>query len=437
MSLVLDMLRKNKEYIKSHEDDQIPIFSAHTNFQIYDYMTCERAEITGINGPQKYLNMGLGPGSSSIIAKSGVGKTSLAIKLGINIVKPYENSTIYMRDAEHTYTDSRAISLSGVTMEYLHSKMDYVRYGIDHDFIYNDIVHICQTKEALRNQLMIDTGMIDFQGKSIKIFPPDVYILDSLPSLRLADDDSISNVKTGTKAMMAAENMKDENVNKRIEGMQAAGSTKLLLNKLGDLLFKYNIRLLLINHIVKPTAMNTNSMYIQKQMQYLNQDESLPGGVAYLYQCINIAKLTPGSRIVDNEFGSMIDGAKNKIMFVKNKSNISGVPIELIYEQRTGYNSLLSSFNYIYNRQYGIEGNPRSFNFVDSNISFTKRTFWETLVKDFKNYGINSKLLKALLYTSNRCLYYDLVVGQPDPNPKYWGGSSGSKIDSKLGVTSK
>lgn len=436
MSLVLNALRNNNsDYKKHREDDARPSFSAMTDFPIYDMMNGEIAKIVTPSGDlASYLNAGMICGIHSFIGKTQSGKTSLTIKLAGNIVQKYPNSVLYYRDAEHTTETSRIYSLTGWTAQTFEEKMDYVRYGIDHDFIYNDIRKICQVKESLKDQIMIDTGKVDSRGKPIKIYPPDVYLVDSLPSLNPVDDD----IKTGDKVDNVFD-VSTEKVNKNIEGMRCAGSNKLLLVKVLDLIYKYNIRFVLINHIAVNSEVGvSNPRYIQKQMQFLKQNEKLPGGVAYLHQCTNITRTDFMSRLDDDEFGPMIYGTRNKLTFIKNKNNISGVPVELIFDQRTGYNSLLSSFNYLLNRGYGLEGSPRSmFLKACPSITFTKRTLWEKLCKDVQDNPNNPQLVKALHVTAQRCLYYDFVLGRPDPNPNNWTNGSPYRITPSVGVTSK
>lgn len=434
-SLVLGSLRAHNSDFKNHRAENLPLFPAETGFIPYDMMNAERAALVQSDGGlMRFVNAGMVPGVHSFIGKTQSGKTSLAIKLTGGIVEKYPNSVFYFRDAEKTTSDSRIYSLTGWDIETFNNKLDYVRYGITHDWVYNDIRNICQAKESLKDQIMIDTGRVDAQGKPIKIYPPDVYLIDSLPSLNPVDDD----IKTGSRVNDVFE-VGEEKVNKNIEGMRIAGSNKLLIVKLLDYLYKYNIRLVLINHITVNTGqLGENPKYIQKQMQYLKQNEKLPGGVSYLYQCTNITRTDFSSRLDDGEFGPMIEGTRNKMTMIKNKSNKSGVPVELIFDQNTGYNGLLSAFNYIYNRGYGFEGNPRSMYLkACPSVTFTKKTLWEKLIDDVRKNPSNPQFVKALLGTAKRCMHYDFVECRPDPNPDNWLMGSPSRISYKDGVTSR
>jgi len=433
-SLVLNALRKNNTDFKHREENSVMQIPAITDFPVFDMMSGYIEKSFGPNGQMiPHLFGGIQPGVMAFIGKSGSGKTSLATKLGANIVARYPNSTLYFRDAEHSTTTARFMDLTGWTPEMVDSMMDYVNIGITHDWVLNDIRNICQAKESLKNEIMIDTGMLDSNGKSIKMYPPDIYILDSISSMNPINDDEI---KTGAKVDNVFE-VKDAKVTNNTEGMRMAGSTKLLILKILDLLYKYNIRLICIAHITTNTQPGVNPMYIQKQLQYLKQNEKISSGTAFLYQCNSIVRTDYGSRIEEDELGSKINGAKNKLMFVKNKSNISGVPVELIFDQRTGYNALLSCFNYLMNRGYGIEGSPRSMCLkCCPDITFTKRTLWDKLVEEFKTYQNNSRLVKGLIATAQKCLYWDFVMGRPDPNPNNWMNGSPTAISAKNGVTS-
>jgi hypothetical protein len=435
MSLVLQTLRRETKSYQDRADDALPLFSAETNFPIYDYMNGERTHIVGPSDTSvPYLNIGMIPGVHSAIGKTQSGKTSLFTKLAGNIVSRYPNSVFYFRDAEKTAVENRTLTLTGWSTRMYQDKMDYVRYGIDHDFVYNDIRRICQTKESLKNQLLIDTGFRDRNNVPIKIYPPDVYLLDSLPSMSPINDDE--EIKVGSRTNIFE--IKDVDVNKRIEGLQIAGSNKLLIVKLLDYIYKYNIRFILINHIVRNTDIGKNPRYIQKQMQYLKQDEKIAGGTAYLHLCTNITRTDFGSQLEEGEFGPLVYGTRNTISFVKNKNNISGVPVELIFDQRTGYNALLSGFNYIYNRGYGLIIQNRTMSFkVYPELTFTKKTLWEKLVIDYRENRHNAMLVKALMSTSQRCLYWDFVVGKPDPVVDNWSNNIPVPMAYHAGVTSK
>ena len=183
-SLVLNALRKNNSDFKHREDNSVMQIPALTDFPIFDMMTGYIEKSFDLNGNTiPHLFGGIQPGVVAFIGKSGSGKTSMATKLGANIVQRYPNSTLYFRDAESCSTKSRLLSLTGWTPEMMSQMMDYVNIGITHDWVLNDIRNICQAKESLKNEIMIDTGMKDVDGKPIKMYPPDVYILDSISSL--------------------------------------------------------------------------------------------------------------------------------------------------------------------------------------------------------------------------------------------------------------
>jgi hypothetical protein len=435
MSLVLEALRKNTSTYNKQTDDDLPLLAARTDFTIYDYMNGECSEISGPNDiMQKYVNSGMFPGIHSAIGRTQSGKTSFFTKLCANVVRNYPNSVFYFRDAEKTTTVERTKQLTGFTQQEYDEKVDYKRYHIDHDFVYNDIRRICQMKENLRDSIMIDTGFVDSRNQRIRVFPPDVYLVDSLPSLLTADEDE--EVKTGPRNKNVVD-VKDAVVNKRIEGMQEAGANKMLLTKILDMVYMYNLRVILVNHITSNTQLGQNPRYIQKQLTYLRQNEKLPGGSNYLHNCTTIVRTDFVHRLDDDEFGPMIHGSRNRLTMVKSKSNVSGIPVEIIFDQQTGYNGLLSSFNYILNRRYGLDMAARSMSLkVMPSISFTKKTIWESLLKDARENGYNAQFIKALLYTARRCLFFDFCLKRPDPNPINWTTGVPTSISFSEGIMS-
>jgi archaellum biogenesis ATPase FlaH len=439
MSLVLEALRKNSSMFKNREDDNREQFGAVTHFTIFDYMNAELGKTLGPNGEfESYLSKGLPANISSFIGRSATGKSSLSLRLAAGIIRTYPNSVLYIRDAEKTITKARLINLTGMSMRQLEFQVDYKRFDITHDSVYNEIRRICQWKENERSKIMINSDVTGQDGRPITMFPPDVYLIDSLPYLNPLNDDEIVSEESFKHTRDTGKELSDAVVNRRTEGLQLAGSNKLLISKIADMISRYNIRVILVNHITLNTDLNVNPRYIQKQLFALRQNEKLPGGSSYLYSCSNLTKTEFGSKLEEGEFGSRIFGFRNKITMIKNKTNVSGVPVEVIMDQRTGYNNLLSNFNYIYNRGYGLEGSPRSMSLkACPSISFTKRTLWDTLIKNIQEYPDDPQFVKALTATAQRCLYYDFVLGYPDPVKENWSGGNNVRMSYEDGVKSR
>jgi len=408
MSLLLQSMRSNLKP-KDQMMSNTQLLGFPTGFTIFDSMN---SSIERFADGSSIINGGMFSNFISFVGKSQSGKTSLSVKLGAGICNNYRNATFFFRDVECTTTESRFFSLTGWDIDTFRAKCDYKNVGINHDSIYTEIVQIAQYKENLKEKISINTGLKDVFNNPIMVFPPTVYLVDSLARLNPVNDDLIDDKKE-------VFNVGELKANQRTEGMVGAGSTKQLINKIGDIIVKYNIIVILINHITTEVATGFNKAAIPKQMQYLKQGEKLPGGAAYLYACMNIVRTDFVSRMEDDEFGPMINGSINKITLLKNKNNLSGVPVELVFDQRTGYNKLLSNWLYLYRRGYGFEGNPRSFKIKGSDISFTKKTLWEKAIQDFKeNQG--RKLVIPLNIATQRCLYYDFIINKPDVNPANW-----------------
>lgn len=412
MSLVLQSLREKNDYTKK---EGIPLIGMSTGFDIYDFMNSSIEEY--IDGT-KIINGGLFPNYISFIGKSMSGKTSFAVKLSANVIQKFTNGTFFFRDAEKTTSESRFFNLTGWDLETYKNKCDYRNTEITHDSIFNEIKLICQHKESLKDKLLLNTGLKNRWNQPIMYYPPTVYLVDSLAVLNPVDDDGLGKDKF---------DVKHQDVLQRTEGMVAAGSNKQLLNKLGDYVKNYNIILILINHITTEVATGFNKSAIPKQMTYLKQGEKLPGGASYLYGCFNIIRTDYSNKIEDNEWGSAIYGTINRLTMIKNKNNISGVPVELIFDQNTGYNGFLSNWNYLFNRRYGFDGGTK-FTLKCGSKSFTKKTLWELAVKDLKETG-GKELVAPMIYTARKCLFYDMILHRPDPNPNNWNGTPTRLLD--------
>lgn len=95
------------------------------------------------------------------------------------------------------------------------------------------------------------------------------------------------------------------------------------------------------------------------QINYLKQDESVPGGNKPLYLANNIFKVETGSKLTDDkDLG--INGFYNNIIIVKSRSNRAGQVVECVYNQNTGFDNILSNYNLLKGEKR-IGGAGRSF----------------------------------------------------------------------------
>ena len=115
--------------------------------------------------------------------------------------------------------------------------------------------------------------------------------------------------------------------------------------------------MIFINHInakVQITLVPT-----QAQLNYLGQDETLPGGNACIYLCNTLIKIITSTKLEeDKSYG--IKGFEAKVQLLKSRTAPAGRFVNMIYNQREGFDQDLSMIDYL--KSCGaIGGNGKAF----------------------------------------------------------------------------
>jgi hypothetical protein len=222
----------------------------------------------------------------------------------------------------------------------------------------------------MKDQLTIKTDKLDGRGNPISIMEPTVVILDSLALLvpeKFSEEEELSGSMSQTAV---------------------AKANSQIFQRIVPLLKKANIILIAINHI--NTKIDINPMQRTKaQVNYMKQDETIPGGNKPIYTANNIFKVDPGSKLSDDkDYG--INGFLNKITILKSRSNRAGQELEVVYDQNNGYDNIYTNFHFLKSEKL-LGGAGRGFFLEGANdIKFAQ--------KDFRNKLKASKeLRKAFL----------------------------------------
>ena len=102
-----------------------------------------------------------------------------------------------------------------------------------------------------------------------------------------------------------------------------------------------NIILLVVNHITKKIEIGFNKT--KAEINYLKQDENVPGGKAPLYLSNYLIKLETGSKLKpDKKF--YVKGFEITGKFIKSRSTAAGVTFDSVFDQINGYDNILSNY---------------------------------------------------------------------------------------------
>lgn len=132
------------------------------------------------------------------------------------------------------------------------------------------------------------------------------------------------------------------------------------------------------------------------QINYLKQDETIPGGHTPLYLANNIFRVDPGSKLSEDEkFG--IPGFMNKITIIKSRTNRAGQELDCVYDQNNGFSNEYSNFNFLKDQKL-VGGAGRSFYLQGAeSIKFSQKAFEEKLYESEELQKVYKKLLAQSL----------------------------------------
>lgn len=304
------------------------------------------------------------------IGPSGSGKTTYAIQAAKNIAERYENSNIIHFDFEDATTDERIYQITGWSREMKKEKYTKLNTDISLEAVDQLIRGIRDTKKEDAEDFLVHTGREDPEtGQEITFMAPTIVILDSVATM--ASRDIID--KDGDETKMDATQQAKANTTfiKRIIGSSTLNSA--------------NIMLIMINHINKKIETNAFAK-TPKELNYLKQDETLPGGVAINYMANNMFKINPGQALDpngnDNQKKYGIKGFISTIEIIKSRSNAAGTKFDVILDQRNGFDNALSNLLYLQNKKL-LKGNGRAY-YIETydKTKFTLKTFKEKYKED-------------------------------------------------------
>lgn len=312
----------------------------------------------------------------TVIGKSGSGKTSLAIKMACSIVEPYENGGIFHYDFERATNISRVKTISGWSDETIANKYKNLQRNIYSESIYKIIKSIDKLKNnpETYDEIKIDSGEKDENGDPIYILPPTVILLDSW-------------------ALCIPENIsEEEELSGQMSASTIARTNNSIIKRLAGPLERGNIILIAINHITQKIDINAFAK-TQAAINYLKQDESVPGGSSILYLANNVIRCTTSTKLDEKDTygikGFMVNGE-----FVKSRSNEAGRQFSMIFEQSTGFDNVLTNLANF--KELGLlKGSPRAY-FLEGcpDIKFTLKTFKEKYNENKKLRDEVNKLIK-------------------------------------------
>lgn len=367
-------------------------YSAYkTGFPILDYAMGFNVNVFNKEGKLDYTYPALGITAGSIvtiIGKTHVGKTTLAIQIASNIVRPYPNGTVMHFDLEGGTNLTRISTISRFTPNEMEDgKYILKQTGVSMEEIKVTLSKIYMHKTSNPDIFKHDTGKVDELGNPIMAYEPTCIIIDSVASLTNYINE---NTKDGVKTL--------EEISTQTDRMRLTGEIGRFLLESLQMCKAANIILLLINHVKDKPPMGTPQA---PEIRGLKQNETMPAGKALQYYTNTLIRLTSigAEKYVMEEHG--FNGFGVQASFIKNRSNVDGSTVHLVYDKQAGYDSVRSSV--MYAKDEGVlGGNKNGYYFLDDKD--TKFKFID-IHEEFKNNRSLYKIMyKHIVPILEKCL---------------------------------
>lgn len=389
-------------------------FFHKTGFPLFDYYF---GGLVNVHDESKILvsqspRIGQGAGTfNQVLGGSGVGKTTITVQMAANIIRPFRNSTIHHYDVENRFDISRGANITRLPIDFFEdgpNQKYFLNQGQQSlEDIQAALARIWAEKMKLKDELTINTGLLDEFGKEIQILEPTVFIIDS-----------ISQVISTTFSPDNAKDISDmQDLRSNTAGARDAKTLKGFLKEVCPLIKEANIIVFGINHITGNMSMNAMAGPV-KQQNYLKADEAIPGGRNATYSSFNMVKMTAKTSLADSFTieGDGLDG--HMVMFepIKSSTNQSGnnshgISFNMVFDKRHGFDSLRSLVLYAKDRGI-IEGNKSGYKFKeDPSFKFAMKTIHsekeEKPIWDCVRKYILPELEKQLSHIDPTCVKYD------------------------------
>lgn len=377
-NILIEALRNNDK--TGHLFENNSTFVAYkTGFPALDYKLGFNVNVFDVDGniQETYPALGITTGSIvTIVGKSHVGKTTLAIQIASNIVRPFASGSVIHYDLEGGTNMTRI----GILSKYKANEMDEGKYilrqsGASIEEIKMTIAKLYTEKTSNPDLYKYDTGKLDEFGKQIYAYEPTCIIIDSVAAMSTYINE---NTKDGQKAL--------EEISSQTDKMRLTAEIGRFLTESMQMMKAANIIMFLINHIKTKPPMGTPQA---PELRYLKQDETLPAGKALQYYTNTLIRLTGVGAEKYNPDEHGFDGIGVVAQFIKNRSNSDGTIVPLVFDKVKGYDSVRSSV--MFAKDAGLlGGNKNGYYFVNNKENKFR---FDSIHEEFSN---NRELYKIM-----------------------------------------
>lgn len=367
MSLGIELFKQVRQSKKCNDLSVTTPVAYPSGYMPLDYINGQRVVVYDDNDNivEEYDSVGFVDGTMiTVIADSGLGKTTLVEQIAVNIVKPYENSFIQHEDIEQASHINRIANITGMKPNWIRDH--YLLFQDTHtEAVIDRIMDHAKMKINNRKQFEYDTKLKDIYGNPIKRLVPTVVIIDSLAVMRSESSSFQEDAKSKNKDDI-------DGATNNMAGSRNAKFNSEVFKQILPFVKKANIILFVINHITR--KIQTGFIQGPRDLVGLGDNESLPGGRASIYLANNVLRLkNKGSLKPDKEYG--INGHIIDAAFYKSRTNASNVSCELIFDKSNGFSPVLSMLHFGINNDLVKKSGTKYYVLGYDDVTFTKKNF--------------------------------------------------------------
>lgn len=355
-------------------------FTTRTGFENLDYLN---GQISVLDDGTKQLYTGVSNGRMiMIIAKSGAGKSTMAMQISHNIATRYgDKGLVYLYDFEQDNNIERYRSVTGATNAWCAEHLTIYRDNISTDKLFKALVQVKKFKLEHEKDFLVDNenGIKDETGKVVQVMAPTVFIVDSLAM------------------MMPSDNLENDEMQGSMNATAIAKANTQFFKRVVQVCNKANIIMIFVNHITQQIAMGVTPP--SAVVNYLKQDEAISGGKAAIYITDTLIKITTGAKLEEDKLWG-IKGFEAKVEICKSRHAPAGRSVNMIFDQTNGFQNELSMLDYLKSNGK-LKGNGMAY-YIEGyeNCKFRLSNFKEKLNSNPEFKAAFIKLARNTLYTS-------------------------------------
>ena len=246
------------------------------------------------------------------IGYTGTGKTTLCVQEALQLVEPYESGTVFHFDLENAWSKERTADITGLPMDVVDRK--YKRFDpVPLETIYAFVKKVINAKQEMMTDPNSEIWVDDVRTGE-RIPTPTVIIIDTVAALQ------------STQVMEE----KEEMGSLLFESGAQAKANNAFAQRLTGMIGDPNITIYAVNHIrVDPGP--SGGPPKAKRIQYLNQDETCPGGTGFPQYSDYFLKMVPSGSLTNaRDEGFKIPGKLVRCTIVKSRLSYDGRQFELV-----------------------------------------------------------------------------------------------------------